>query len=78
MLLSAHDSGALPEIPPPSNGASDDGGVLEPAQLPMPVLGEGTIGLTPGVEISVAPSGMRSGPLGSATNGDVVRAPDDS
>src|SRR5699024_11413653 len=29
MLLSVHDSGALPEIPPPSNGAFDDGAALE-------------------------------------------------
>jgi hypothetical protein len=77
MLLSVHDSGALPEIPPPSNGAFDDGAALEPAQFPMPVPGEGMIGLTPGVAISVAPSGMPGAPLGSIMNGDVARAPDD-
>src|SRR5271168_3042587 len=72
LRLSAQESDVVPEIPPPSNGASDDRAPSEPAQLSVSALCEGTAGLMPGVAISVEPSGMPSGRVAGC---DVVRMP---
>jgi len=70
--LSAQESGVAPEIPPPSNGAPDDRAPSELAQVSPSAPREGATGLTPGVAISVEPSGMPAGRVERVASGDVV------
>ncbi|WP_199763025.1 MULTISPECIES: hypothetical protein [Bradyrhizobium] len=65
----------LPESPPPSNRAPDDPGVPEAAQFAVPC--DGVIGDTPGVAISVEPSGMPSGRVEPRLSGEVEGMPID-
>jgi hypothetical protein len=72
LRLSAQESDALPEIPPPSNVVRDDRAPSEPSQDSIGAPCAGAIGLMPGVAISVEPSGM---PADRMASGDVVRMP---
>jgi hypothetical protein len=75
VLLSAQESDAPPESPPPSNRAPGDPVLPDPAQVPMHC--EGLTGDTPRVAISVDPSGMAAGRVERKASGDVARMPAD-
>ncbi|WP_199580982.1 hypothetical protein [Bradyrhizobium sp. MOS003] len=68
-------SDELPESPPPSNRAPDDPGLPDAAQFVVPC--NGVIGDTPGVAISVEPSGMPSGRVEPMLSGEVEGIPID-
>jgi hypothetical protein len=74
LALSAQESCAFPENPPPSNGAVE-GAPLEPMQFAVPMVCEGSTGLMPGVAISVEPSGMPAGRVDPVESGDVAPMP---
>ena len=71
----AQVSDELPDSPPPSNKAPDDPALPDAGQLVMPC--DGVIGETPGVAISVEPSGMPSGRIEPVLSGDVEGMPID-
>jgi hypothetical protein len=73
--LSAQESDAPPESPPPSNRAPGDPVLPDPAQVPMPP--EGLTGDTPRVAISVDPSGMAAGRVDRKASGEVAPMPMD-
>src|SRR5689334_10356145 len=62
-----------PERPPPSNRVPDDPALPDTGQLVMSC--EGSMGDTPGVAISVEPSGMPSGRVEPRLSGDVAVMP---
>jgi hypothetical protein len=74
--LSAQESCELLESPPPSNGVMGDVAPSEPAQFVVAAACEGSTGLTPGLAISVDPSGMPVGRVVPAASGEVTPMPE--
>ncbi|MGT2441157.1 hypothetical protein ACU4GH_41150 [Bradyrhizobium betae] len=68
-------SDELPESPPPSNRSPDDPVLPDAAQFVVPC--NGVIGDTPGVAISVEPSGMPAGRVEPMFSGEVEGIPID-
>ena len=73
----AQEGDALAESPPPSNRAPGNPALAGPEQLLMPMPCDGLTGDTPGVAISVDPSGMPTGRVDPKGSGDVPRMPTD-
>jgi hypothetical protein len=73
VVLLEQPSDEPPDNPPPSNKVPDDPLLSETAQLVTP--GEGLIGDTPGVTISVEPSGMPAGRVEPRLSDDVADIP---